>query len=358
MDEEAQPPDLHNFKVEYGGKLASTKVNRIEDVKERVLSTVRDNETACDMTVTLFMAACSSYKCNSLLRPFPPQFLHGEEKDFSRLTEFVEKVPCLSDLHTAHLDEEVWELLDWMLCNPRKQFSLTTVPKTSLSKKVQELEELANQVVPTQKPDYVFDVSFSELVNSSFDERHRNCDESRMLLHGYHGSRLENWHSILYNGLNGIQSKTSLYGEGTYLSEELSLCMHYSPFGKGWQNSLLGKKISCIAFCEIINHPAVRCCVEGDTVSARKRSLAQNSEGGRVPEKYFVVTNDELLRVKSLLVYVDNAPTCRVKKVQPSWAWEHRFLLSMIGYLLCLIAIGVANSPFARKFMRKWTHHY
>lgn len=35
----------------------------------------------------------------------------------------------------------------------------------------------------------------------------------------------------------------------------------------------------------------------------RQRSRAKNSEGGEVPQKYFVVTNNQLLRVKYLLVY-------------------------------------------------------
>lgn len=35
----------------------------------------------------------------------------------------------------------------------------------------------------------------------------------------------------------------------------------------------------------------------------RQRSRARNSEGGDVPQKYFVVTNNQLLRVKYLLVY-------------------------------------------------------
>lgn len=35
----------------------------------------------------------------------------------------------------------------------------------------------------------------------------------------------------------------------------------------------------------------------------RKRARVRNSEGGDVPQKYFVVTNNELLRVKYLLVY-------------------------------------------------------
>lgn len=35
----------------------------------------------------------------------------------------------------------------------------------------------------------------------------------------------------------------------------------------------------------------------------RKRARVRNSEGGDVPQKYFVVTNNQLLRVKYLLVY-------------------------------------------------------
>lgn len=35
----------------------------------------------------------------------------------------------------------------------------------------------------------------------------------------------------------------------------------------------------------------------------RQRSRAKNSEGGEVPHKYFVVTNNQLLRVKYLLLY-------------------------------------------------------
>jgi poly[ADP-ribose] polymerase 16 len=51
----------------------------------------------------------------------------------------------------------------------------------------------------------------------------------------------------------------SVFGEGTYLSSELSLSLHYSPVGLGWDQSLLGKMISCVALCEMIDDPAVKC---------------------------------------------------------------------------------------------------
>jgi len=36
----------------------------------------------------------------------------------------------------------------------------------------------------------------------------------------------------------------------------------YSPMGYGWGGSLLGSEISCIALCELIDHPDVK---RGDT---------------------------------------------------------------------------------------------
>lgn len=43
--------------------------------------------------------------------------------------------------------------------------------------------------------------------------------------------------------------------------------------------------------------------VSDSAIIDRQRSRAKNSEGGDVPQKYFVVTNNQLLRVKYLLVY-------------------------------------------------------
>lgn len=95
--------------------------------------------------------------------------------------------------------------------------------------------------------------------------------------------------------------QTSLFGNGTYLSSDLNVSILYSKFGEGWKLSVLGEKLSCIAVCEIIDHPDVKRAVEGP--QQRSRARAENSEGGDVPEKYFVVTNNQLIRVKYILVY-------------------------------------------------------
>lgn len=56
--------------------------------------------------------------------------------------------------------------------------------------------------------------------------------------------------------------QTSLFGEGTYLTSDLSMAFLYSPHGNGWCDSVLGPVLSCIALCEIIDHPDVKCQVK------------------------------------------------------------------------------------------------
>ncbi|XP_067999596.1 protein mono-ADP-ribosyltransferase PARP16 isoform X2 [Melanerpes formicivorus] len=141
------------------------------------------------------------------------------------------------------------------------------------------------------------------------------------------------------------KQETSLFGEGTYLTSDLSLALLYSPHGLGWQRSALGSILSCVAVCEIIDHPDVKCQVKKKDSEEidRKRARVRNSEGGDVPQKYFVVTNNQLLRVKYLLVYSQKQH--RRPSSQISWLSTHRFAIMMMLYLLLLIVIGASNSP-------------
>jgi poly[ADP-ribose] polymerase 16 len=66
-----------------------------------------------------------------------------------------------------------------------------------------------------------------------------------------------------------------------------------------------------MAVCEVLDHPDVKCTLENkagngqNSQVGRMRARARNSEGGDVPERYYVVTNNQLLRVKYLLVYAE-----------------------------------------------------
>ena len=68
---------------------------------------------------------------------------------------------------------------------------------------------------------------------------------------------MENFHSILMNGFLNHFNTTSLFGEGTYLSSDLSVCMGFCRAGPSWERSQLGLKLTIVAVCEVIKHPDV-----------------------------------------------------------------------------------------------------
>ncbi|XP_053811055.1 protein mono-ADP-ribosyltransferase PARP16 isoform X2 [Vidua chalybeata] len=252
----------------------------------------RRDPLAADLRCSLFAAALQSYKRDSALRPFPGRYASGDTKDFEGLYE-----------------------------------------------KIQELTGMSGAVVPA--PDYLFEIVYCDRMNTKFAETKGERD----LIYAFHGSRLENFHSILHHGLHCHLNRTSLFGEGTYLTSDLSLALLYSPHGLGWQRSALGSILSCVAVCEIIDHPDVKCQVKKKDSEEidRKRARVKNSEGGDVPQKYFVVTNNQLLRVKYLLVYSQKQH--RRPSPESSWFYTHRFSVMMMLYLLLLIVIGASNSP-------------
>lgn len=49
-----------------------------------------------------------------------------------------------------------------------------------------------------------------------------------------------------------------MYGEGTYLSTDLAVCMNFSPSATIWKNSRLPPLCSMVAVCEVVNSPEIR----------------------------------------------------------------------------------------------------
>lgn len=69
--------------------------------------------------------------------------------------------------------------------------------------------------------------------------------------------------------------QNSVFGEGTYLTSDLSMAVLYSPHSSGWRESLLGPLLSCVALCEVIDHPDVKCQVKKKGVLTMCYSLTQ-----------------------------------------------------------------------------------
>ncbi|XP_019502904.1 PREDICTED: mono [ADP-ribose] polymerase PARP16 isoform X5 [Hipposideros armiger] len=256
---------------------------------------------AADLRCSLFASALQSYKRDSVLRPFPAFYVRRDCKDFEALFEKIQK--------------------------------LTGAPHT-----------------PVPMPDFLFEIEYSDPANAKFYETKGERD----LIYAFHGSRLENFHSIIHNGLHCHLNKTSLFGEGTYLTSDLSLALIYSPHGHGWQRSLLGPILSCVAVCEVIDHPDVKCQTKKKDSKEldRRRARIKHSEGGDIPPKYFVVTNNQLLRVKYLLVYSQKQPKSRASS-QLSWFSSHWFTVMISLYLLLLLIVSVINSSAFQHFWNR-----
>ena len=57
-----------------------------EELKRIVLGKIKEDPLAADLRWSLFYSALQSYKCDSVLRPFPPRFIdEGDEKDIPAL---------------------------------------------------------------------------------------------------------------------------------------------------------------------------------------------------------------------------------------------------------------------------------
>ncbi|KAM6937134.1 protein mono-ADP-ribosyltransferase PARP16 [Xenentodon cancila] len=318
-----------------------------EAVRELVGSCLHRDPVAADLRCSLFVAAAQSYKRDSLLRPFPPRYISGDNKDFEELLADVKSLPGVRDLVRLQPGEgdHHLALTHWILSS--KSFAVKTLQKDEYSKLCNLTE---NEGISAPVPDFLFELEYSDHLNAKF-ERMR---EGRDVFYAFHGSRLENFHSIVHNGLHCHLNKNSVFGEGTYLTSDLSMAVLYSPHSSSWRESILGPLLSCVALCEVIDHPDVKCQVkkkDSEKVD-RQRSRAKNSEGGDVPQKYFIVTNNQLLRVKYLLVYSQRKRLSRHSR-SSSWLLRHHFAIMMTLYLLLLIFIGALNSTTFLSFWNR-----
>ena len=176
----------------------------------------------------------------------------------------------------------------------------------------------------------------------------------------FHGSRLDNFYSILNYGLQQHLNKTGLFGEGIYLCEDLGVCLTYSSQGLSWSNSTLGEAISCVVMTEVVDHPSVKMFSQD-----RERGLVEGSEGGRVPDKYILVRNNDLVHIRSVLpleclfsvinvvnvitvryvlVYKHSSPAHRRQPRNSLLAWinNNKMVIIHLAYISMLALIGEA----------------
>lgn len=331
-----------------------------QEKRQALSKCIRSDIHAADVRWSLFVAAAQSYKYDTILRPFPPQFICDGVKEIDRLREVMTQMAAfptlLSLLENPTVDsrnrESLIELLYWVLI-------LQDDPGfRTLSK--EEIDEVISKAPggKVSRPHYIFAVNHKS--SNEKNKRFLELSKGHKTFWGYHGSRLENFYSILCHGLLSTLSKRDIYGTGTYLASDFTTALLYSQSGSGWGGSLIGSGLSCMVLCEIVEHPDV-IYEKPDAVTSK---AAEDSQFGPVPTKYILVKNSDLVQIRYLMVDGKNPHpmTCRKNADESMIGWfgKHKLFTLMLGYVLLLSAVGISNSPtvmrYYRMLLRRWNH--
>ncbi|XP_076294868.1 protein mono-ADP-ribosyltransferase PARP16-like [Lasioglossum baleicum] len=306
--------------------------------------------TAADLKWTLFVAACNTYRYDTCLKPFPPMYIKNECKDIEALRKAIELIPPLTVILKALQEPDVYqrfgttiELLYWVLIRLRDPY-IKSINKdcyeTILRKVPSEISVAA--------PNLIFQVANAR--QSTSEDKWKSIAQGCRTLYAYHGSRLENFHSIIHYGLQQSMCKKSMFGKGMHLSSELAVSLPYSPVGYGWGGSVLGNEMSCIALCELVNHVDVK----NKDSENNAHTMAKDTPGGTASNKYYLVTNSEFVRVRYLLVYSQETQTTRSTNNRGLLAWfkQHKILTLVLGYVVLLASVGLTHNKQIEKYYK------
>ena len=227
-----------------------------------------------DFILSLLYCSAGSYKHSSLIDPFPDGFSNS-----SALTSWMETLDplVLSDGPTQFISwiNSFSEKFSFLLTSPKIFEEETGIPS-------------GNKNIP--KPHYI--VKFYGHRNERFDDL-ANFYGTDI---GFHGTPTENVYNILNNGPIGSHNRRSLFGQGTYLSSDLGVALSFSKAGVSWKKSILGSNMICVLQCDVLRSDQVKKGVSKlSGISLDTHSL---------PHNYFVVKDDDHVRVTHVLVYV------------------------------------------------------
>jgi len=237
------------------------------------------HQEVIDLLVCMAKAAANTHRAEQILNPFPTLFdpssakqeiiLDPDKPDYARAKNMLNKikVPCTDDIHK---DPLIFSLLQWIINSNR----------THLVK------------LPSEYHINEMDTPFQYIMLSAAPEKENRFRELKKL-HGstfaFHGSRVENWHSILRNGLRNasgtkLQLNGAAYGHGIYLATHAATSFGYSlgALASGTNVSVSNDNDSitddgrwiCLALCEVI----------------KSKNIKNNSSIWVVPDEDCVVT--------------------------------------------------------------------
>ncbi|KAL8562644.1 hypothetical protein ACOMHN_011216 [Nucella lapillus] len=254
------------------------------------------NADVVDLMITVAKAACFSPRKAIVFKPFPnivdpdyPGFgrqrlaLSEKTKDFKRVCALMKALPPMPDLLSStptglqrSLDEKdrlLYPLLSWIINSNQSQ--IIKLPKDKQLKKMSTPHQFMLSNPPAQ-----------EKIFQAAKEKYGSC-------FAFHGSYIENWYSIIRQGLFAAPGNHSEKNEATpvyevYLSPLLKVSAQYSVKNRKLlyakqplsdddepDGFLQDTNIVCLALCEVIKSGFLHqdkmewCCRYKDHVCVR-----------------------------------------------------------------------------------------
>ena len=293
------------------------------DLRASVVAAVRSRPATASLLAQLAASAASSLRAPSLTQPLPPHM------DLENMRTAVRALFPLDASLLETAPEESIRLLHFLLH-----------PDTVAIRKV-AVSKWAAGVAGSSKflPDAVFEIDHGPMRNDYPNALARmkhaeftKASERFPVRIAYHGTELCNVHNILRESLKNDQKLAGrngqVFGKGIYLSTEASVAQNFLHYGATHG----GPATAVLLECEVVMDPA--------------QALSGDAGHEGVPQKYIVVQNDCLVRVRRLLVY-------RERSTPRDLRWVGRVLVFLVALLLLAMML-LKNKSSALSRLLVW----
>lgn len=248
-----------NYNISQQQNHLNYKNDKIKALKEVLHNDIK----ACDIKWSLFIAAAQGYRFVSKLKPYPSKFMLNDVLNIDAIHQIISIIPSLPILANKlsqpqclddDINDDAVDLLYWALITLNDPY-LQTIPRNRYDEILNKVDSIDRGPNPT----HIFEVK-SRISERKFQQHSMNHSTS----YAFHGSKFDSFHSILNYGLQQHLCKQAVFGEGIYLSSEMNVSLLFSSIGTGWNKSMCGEKLSCMAICEFVNHPVhLQCHTKG-----------------------------------------------------------------------------------------------
>lgn len=226
-----------------------------------------------DLLLVMAKMAAHSPRWELIFDPYPTVFdpqdprrkvLDPGKKDVDFLRKIFTAFPKIRELNQTEDAVDMKKSMD--LSNPHAHPLLTWIIQSTRS----HLIKMRERLVSTMRTPHQY------LLLSAAPEKQATFDQLKQksgTVFAFHGSSIENWHSILRNGLYNAsgtkhQVNGAAHGAGIYLSPDASVSFGYSQLGTvhgsrggggaggascGTSYIEEGSEMRCIAICEVVD---------------------------------------------------------------------------------------------------------